>query len=177
MGTYNESVVLREGISLYGGYDADMGWSRSTMNTTTINGGTTAVSGTDLALPTTVQGFTIVAAANTAASGRSEGVALVRMTGAVTLEGNTIRAGNASGTGGGSYGVRLQEFHRARSLWLATGSAPATVDPAPTELTAAMAPRAGAALPRPQENTPPRAAQAQPRPAGLAAATAGARTG
>src|ERR1041384_2071926 len=51
-GTYNETVTLVSGVSLYGEFDAAAGWSRAAANTTTIAGGTTAVVAANITLET-----------------------------------------------------------------------------------------------------------------------------
>ncbi|MBK9466231.1 MAG: hypothetical protein IPN56_15950 [Chitinophagaceae bacterium] len=74
-GTYNERVLLSNGISLYGGYNSASGWARSPGNLTLING--TVVSGTSIAIqgtniinPTTIDRFTIT---SPSASGTTNG--------------------------------------------------------------------------------------------------------
>jgi hypothetical protein len=119
-GTYNEAVVLADGVSLYGGYDAAAGWSRAVSNVTTISSpGAVAVLAQNLTKATEIQLFTIVAqnATGTTSSGdgrSSIGVRVLGSTGTVTVRGCTITAGagsagmpgakGATGTAGGKGG-------------------------------------------------------------------------
>ncbi len=101
-GTYMESVVLRNGVSIYGGYLATMGWARSRSFVTEIRGGETAVSATGVSRALEVQLFTIVSANASAPGGSSYGVRVTNGTGVVRLSANTIRAGDgAPGNAGG----------------------------------------------------------------------------
>src|SRR4029079_8786275 len=64
-GIYNERVTLSNGVSLYGGYSAANGWKRQAAYIATIRSGTvisgrvSAVEGTNINLPTTVDRVTI----------------------------------------------------------------------------------------------------------------------
>ncbi|MCA9610641.1 MAG: DUF1565 domain-containing protein, partial [Myxococcales bacterium] len=120
-GTYMESVVLRNGVSIYGGYLATMGWARSTSFVSEIRGGETAVSGTGISRALEVQLFTIVAANASTPGASSYGVRLTNSTGVVRLSGNTIRAGDgAAGSDGGAGtpgtdGSRGRDGHNGQS--------------------------------------------------------------
>ncbi len=114
VGQYLESVALQSGVSLYGGYNAAAGWSRSLANVTTIaSPTTTGVSSVNLSAATEVQLFTIssTAATNreTNGDGRSSyGVHVRAASAQLTLRGLTINTGSGfsgsdsttAGTGG-----------------------------------------------------------------------------
>ena len=53
-GTYIESVTLKSGISLYGGFDESMGWQRSAANVSRIQWSGTAVSATGISAENTL---------------------------------------------------------------------------------------------------------------------------
>ena len=82
-GVYDEAVVLRSGVSLYGGYSRPNGWARSFSYVTTINAvlptGTrmSGLSGSNLTnttTPTTVDFLTITTANTTLAGASNYGV-------------------------------------------------------------------------------------------------------
>jgi hypothetical protein len=97
-GTYTGQVTLANGVSIYGGYDAStMPWGRGMMNSTTLDSGsTTAVLGSGLAMPVTLQLMTIRAANATAAGASSYGVRLADCSGRVTIEACNVIAGNGA---------------------------------------------------------------------------------
>lgn len=101
-GTYDESVVLAEGVGIYGGYSAGAGWSRAIGNRTEISGGTTAVTGDGIDEVTELQLLTIRSADNLSAGGSSYGLFLTSSSG-VVLTNVTIRAGDG---GDGTDGAR-----------------------------------------------------------------------
>ncbi len=101
MGTYNETVYVRNGIGIYGLYDKAAGWSRKSENSTQIKGGTRGLVAQDVATHALIQGITIVSEAATTAGGSSYGVFAVNST--MTLELCEVRAGGgASGAAGNS---------------------------------------------------------------------------
>ncbi|MEZ4407607.1 MAG: hypothetical protein R3A52_14180 [Polyangiales bacterium] len=55
LGTYEGSIALVSGVSIYGGYDDRAGWSRARANATVINGDTTAVLAERLTAPVELQ--------------------------------------------------------------------------------------------------------------------------
>jgi hypothetical protein len=79
-GIYSERLVVADGVSIYGGYDA-AAWSRSGSNETKISN-------------------------NIAANGTVEGASATAVTSRTVLQGLTIEAGNASGQGVSVYGLR-----------------------------------------------------------------------
>ena len=95
LGTYGESVVLKDGVSLFGGYDAKAGWSRSPDNTTQIQGGTVALSGKNISAETVVDGFLITSGPAAAQGESSIGVLLSNASG-VALQYNIIKAGSGA---------------------------------------------------------------------------------
>ena len=96
-GTYAETVVLVDGISIYGGYDGTANWSRSFGNTATIDGDTIAVIGQSITQITVLDLLTILSADNTSQGGNSVGVYLAGSE-QVRLRNLTIVAG-AGGAG------------------------------------------------------------------------------
>ena len=113
MGTYSESVTLVDGIGVYGGYDAANKWIRTKANTTTISGGPTAVTASNLKLETHLDWMTIRSApgaAGTAANragGSSYGVFVSNSTGALHLRSDTIIAGNGGNGAAGDSGLTV----------------------------------------------------------------------
>ncbi|AKF03179.1 RNA-binding protein [Sandaracinus amylolyticus] len=104
-GAYAESIVLADGVSIFGGYNAAQGWRRSASFVSQIDGGTTAVLGSGLTRDSEVQLFTIVSAGATAGGESSYGVRIVNSTGLVTLRLNTIRSGNGAAGAPGTDGA------------------------------------------------------------------------
>ena len=110
-GTYNETLTLANGVSLYGGYSAANGWARSVAYMVEIVGGTTAVTGNNLNSPTELQLLAITSASNSSPSGSSYALFLVNSN-AVTLSNVVLEAGaggpgspggsGSSGSGGGT---------------------------------------------------------------------------
>jgi hypothetical protein len=100
-GTYVESLMLADGVSLLGGYDAAAGWTFSSANLVTVVGGPTAVVGTGINMPTLLDHLRIEAASNAAAGGSSYGLYLASSTG-LGVTNATIVAGDG---GNGALGV------------------------------------------------------------------------
>ncbi len=116
-GTYNESVALSNGVSIYGGYLATMGWARSDAYVSEIRGGETAVSGIGISMALEIQLMTIISADASTPGASSYGVRVANSTGVVRLEANTIRSGaGAAGNPGmdgtpGTAGSRGRDGH------------------------------------------------------------------
>jgi hypothetical protein len=94
-GTYSESVNVATSAELRGGFDAHAGWSHAAGNTTTIEGGTTAVLVQNVHGRVVINGFTIHAQNATAPGESSYGVRIVNSNN-VDVENNVIRAGNGA---------------------------------------------------------------------------------
>ncbi|MFT5434055.1 MAG: hypothetical protein ACI9OJ_004768, partial [Myxococcota bacterium] len=92
-GTYPGALVLKSGIGIYGGYNAATGWARSAGNTTLITGHATLVSGTDIALPTTLSHLTIDADSASGLGASSYGI-ILRNADGVVLQDCTVSAGS-----------------------------------------------------------------------------------
>jgi hypothetical protein len=109
-GVYSEAVTLANGVSLYGGYDASNGWSRSNSNTTILlSPSAVGFAGLGLNAPMTVQLFSINAtsASGTAAGGEgnsSYGALILNSTGPILLSALTVNPGNGSAGLAGSAG-------------------------------------------------------------------------
>lgn len=103
-GTYAEHVDMANGVSLYGGYDAASGWSRSIKNITGIPSPTTiGISAQSLTAPFTIQLVALTTQSAPAGSGESAvGIRIFKNTGGATVQGCLITSGN-----GGSGAVPL----------------------------------------------------------------------
>ncbi|MFT3841827.1 MAG: MopE-related protein [Myxococcaceae bacterium] len=105
-GNYNEAVVLHDGVSLFGGYDASNSWHRAVSNVTTINSSTTVgVFGNNLGLALQVQLFTVVSAPASGTAANGDGLSSMAMlfinSSNVTVQGCALYGTNGSdGTGG-----------------------------------------------------------------------------
>ena len=100
-GTYAEPVILASGVSLYGAYDAALGWSRAPGNTVTISGSSTQVRGDSLSLPLELQFVNVVAANATGPGASSYALLLKSCTAQVTVTHSSLTAGAGSaGTAG-----------------------------------------------------------------------------
>jgi len=96
-GSYNETVNLASGVSLFGGYDATTGWSRDpALHSTIVQGGTTAVVG-DTDNNVTLDGLVI----RSANSSTSSMAVFLTSCQDITLAGCQIQPGNGGvGTNG-----------------------------------------------------------------------------
>jgi hypothetical protein len=94
-GSYEESLYLRSGVSIYGGYDPVSFRRDIDLHETEIRGGVVAVSGASLSgsNPVTLNALTLRAADNTASGGSSTAVRLFNSTN-VIISGNRIFAGS-----------------------------------------------------------------------------------
>ncbi len=107
-GTYEETVALANGVSLYGGFAASAGWARdATLYTTEIRGGTVAMTATGITATTYLDGLVIVAATATNAGESSIGLLASATTG-LLVHATTVRGGagapGVAGAGGMSGG-------------------------------------------------------------------------
>ncbi len=100
-GTYNEQVRLQDGLSLYGGYNADLGWKRNLQTNKTIlqwdgvsDGQVIGVLAISIASPTTFDGFSVLAGSNPAKGGSSFGLYLFHTSQFLSVTHNRIVAGN-----------------------------------------------------------------------------------
>ncbi|MBL8916930.1 MAG: hypothetical protein JNM17_39870 [Archangium sp.] len=107
-GTYLETVTLRAGISIFGGYAATAGWTRSPLYTTTIqqdittNGRVMALLGVNINTATTVAYVTVRANNAQGTSASTYGVHCVACN-SLTLKRVNVIAGSATaGTSGGN---------------------------------------------------------------------------
>ena len=117
-GDYAESVVLADGVSMFGGYDAGVGWSRDPgAHVSRITGVDGAIEGRALTLlvdavsaPTVVADMTLVGPDATGSlpggQGRSSYVVVVRNSnGALEVRGNTIQSGSGAPGSAGTDGL------------------------------------------------------------------------
>ena len=107
-GTYNESVTLKNNVSIYGGYDAAQSWKRDTTYTVTINSNTTdaghgwAVRGTSISTATTLNQLTI-RSPNATGNGTSSIAIACQTCNGLTLANLSVIAGTGTiGTTGAS---------------------------------------------------------------------------
>ncbi len=105
-GDYEESVVLEDGVSLYGGFDADFEERDAEEYPSSIVGqpGEPAMSGVGISSETLVDGFTIEGADAEDDGGSSVAVWLEDCTDALTLSDNTITAGRGEDGDDGDHG-------------------------------------------------------------------------
>ena len=117
-GDYSESVMLADGVSVYGGYDSGTGWSRDPGTfVSRITGVDGAIEGQALTLladavsaPTVVADMTLVGpdAAGTLPGGQGQSayVVVVRnSTGALEIRGNSIQTGTGAAGSDGTDGL------------------------------------------------------------------------
>ncbi|MDH4227951.1 MAG: DUF1565 domain-containing protein [Deltaproteobacteria bacterium] len=104
-GTYNETLALANGVSLYGQYNAASSWSRSLSNTTIISSPTVdGLTVANYASEGYVEGFTIQSA-NAASAGASSKTVILNNAGAsFYLRYNNITAGAGANGNAGSNG-------------------------------------------------------------------------
>jgi len=102
-GAYAESLTLKNGVSLRGGFDAGANWAH-TGAATVVNGGTTAVVGTSVG-NLFVRGLTINATTNTATQGSSYGIRIASAGNNITIRDSAIHAGNAGNANSGGSGT------------------------------------------------------------------------
>ncbi|GMV42344.1 MAG: hypothetical protein AMXMBFR64_40600 [Myxococcales bacterium] len=112
-GTYTETVTMKNGVGVFGGYDRAAGWTRNTANVTKItwstvsNGRIVTVVANNLTAPTGLKYLTIETGSNGTAGGSVYAVYASGGSG-LQIEGCTINAGKGgNGTAGssGSAGV------------------------------------------------------------------------
>lgn len=130
-GTYAETLVLADGVSVYGGYDAAASWSRG-LNVTAIESpAAVGVVAQNLTKPTEIQ-LLVVTAANAGAplpngdGASSVGVQVTGSTGVLTVRGCVINAGaggagavgtdTAVGASGGTGGAASGTMHGAPGI-------------------------------------------------------------
>jgi len=101
---YNETITLRDGIGVFGGYDAGNGWVRSAGNVVAIQGGTVGIFANGITHKTIVERLSVRSANATSTSGSS--YALVSRNSSALLEFRhmTLQAGNGAVGGNGTAG-------------------------------------------------------------------------
>ena len=98
-GTYSGSVLMVAGIGVYGGYDSGNLWARSAANESLIQGGTTAITLSNIAKETHLELVSVKSADGTSAGQSSYGVFVVNSSGPVIIGQAKINSGNgANGT-------------------------------------------------------------------------------
>jgi hypothetical protein len=115
-GTYAETVTLSDGVSIFGGYDAQASWSRALTNTTGLYSATpVGMVAKNLTRPTEVQLLTVNASSAATPGTSSYGIQVVNVSGGLTVRGCTVGSGaagaglhgapGAQGAGGGQGGT------------------------------------------------------------------------
>ena len=104
-GSYSGQITLKNGVSIYGGYNASAGWTRSEGNSVQLHGSTKMVVAINISSPTTLALLTIQASSNTASGGSSYGV-LARSSSGLTIRDCTISAGGGGGGATGASGTK-----------------------------------------------------------------------
>lgn len=100
-GIYAGSVTLVAGINVYGGYDSGNLWSRGASNESLIQGGTTAVTASNIAAETHLELVTVTSASGATPGQSSYGLFVVNSQGPLVIRNSIIRAGDgAAGTDG-----------------------------------------------------------------------------
>lgn len=100
-GTYDETLVFQDEVSVYGAYDPD-DWSRSEDNQVTVNGGYIAAYARNISTETTYQ-FLTINGADAPTNTHAVGLLVEDNTDRITLQRCTINAGNG---GPGATGAR-----------------------------------------------------------------------
>ena len=109
-GVYAESVVLDDGVSIYGGYDAAQGWQRDASYETRIVSPTAiGVDASGLTLATELQLLTVISANATGTQPNGDGISSVGVrvrgsSGTLTLRAVTVTAGSGSAGAAGAAG-------------------------------------------------------------------------
>ena len=105
-GTYNETVTMVAGVSVYGGYDSSDGWKRyhyTPVAATFVQGGVTAVKFQAIAEQTELQLVAVLSTKPVTSGASSIGISVVGSTGPILLTDCVVVAGNgADGTNGGN---------------------------------------------------------------------------
>ncbi|MDH5408600.1 MAG: DUF1565 domain-containing protein, partial [Gammaproteobacteria bacterium] len=102
-GAYDESLTLKNGVSLYGGYRAADWFRDRAVNTTLIQGGNRAVYGVNVST-FTLDGLTITSADGVSDGESSTGL-LLSFANNITISNNHITAGNGANGNDGDDGV------------------------------------------------------------------------
>ena len=99
-GVYNESLVLADGVGVYGKYERANGWRRSSTKVTQVRGSTTAVVATGLNAPTVLQGL-VITSESASVLGTSSVAIQVSDSPGLLIQACTVQAGaGASGRNG-----------------------------------------------------------------------------
>jgi len=130
-GTYTETLILADGVSVYGGYDASAGWSRGLNITAIESPAAVGVTAQNLTKPTEIQ-LLVITAANAGApqpngdGASSVGLRVTGSSGVVTVRGCVITAGTggaaavgtdtAVGAAGGNGGAASATTHGASGV-------------------------------------------------------------
>ena len=99
-GIYTESVTLKDGIGIYGGYDRLSGWIRSATLSAQIMGGTTAVTATNLTATTVVDLLSIQSQGAVAPGTSSYGILASNSSGLVVRDSAIVAGQGAAGIAG-----------------------------------------------------------------------------
>ncbi len=104
-GTYDESVTLKDGASIYGGYDRHFGWERDVSFITMISGSATGMAAWNINTVTVVDFVHIKSSNVTTNSVNSIGVHIVDSSNALRFINVTVTAGNGGPGRDGTQGA------------------------------------------------------------------------
>lgn len=107
LGVYDivDTLDLANGVSVYGGYNAGMMWSRDNGNVVEINGATTAIRARGISTPTTVDRIDVRSRTNLTAGGASIAVHAIDSPGLTWRISNVTASDGGPGGGGMTGGV------------------------------------------------------------------------
>jgi hypothetical protein len=105
-GTFSGPLTLNNGISLYGGYNATAGWSRSAANVTSIVSSTNiGVSASGINVSTIFDRFTVISGNATVPGANSIGIDIANSSSALEIRNSVINSGNGAAGSTGGRGV------------------------------------------------------------------------
>lgn len=108
-GEYEESLVLRDGVSVYGGFDRGAGWTHNASNTVTINApGTVGVRADDISTSITL-GWLSIVSANAAGPGEAS-FGIVASSSTLVIHCCSITSGAGGAGAGGTDGADGEGF-------------------------------------------------------------------
>ncbi len=94
--TLTKTLMVENGVSLYGLYDAQSSWQRGITNKVVINGPQNVLSFKNNTLSSTLNGFEINASDATAPGSSSQAITISNCTGLIMLTGNTVKSGKGA---------------------------------------------------------------------------------
>ncbi|HNU69014.1 MAG TPA: MopE-related protein [Myxococcota bacterium] len=102
-GVYNESIVLHDGVGVFGRYDSSRNWERAPSKVSQIRGGTLAVTADGIASPTILQGL-VITSESASAPGSSSIAVAARNGSGLSIQACTVQAGAGAPGAAGAAG-------------------------------------------------------------------------